>query len=313
MGTPTSVVPVLHRLHGMADVDLVAAVTPPDRPRGRGRQAEPPPVKQAAEPLRIPVLQPSSLRNESVQAELADLAPDVIVVAAYGRLLPTPVLNLPAHDCLNLHPSLLPRHRGPSPVATAILEGDEATGVSLMLLDEGMDTGPVIAQKEYAFTGRETAGDLTDSLFAIGAELLADNLEVWTRGELQTKPQDDAIATISRKLERADGQADWTLPAETLARQCRAFAPWPGLYTHWDGKTLKLLETQVVADGSPGEAEPGRVVAHGSTASPCVATCQGMLSLNRVQLEGRRAVTGNEFLRGYPEILNSVLGNTEQK
>ena len=260
MGTPTSVVPVLHRLHGMADVDLVAAVTPPDRPRGRGRQAEPPPVKQAAESLKIPVLQPSSLRNESVQAELAAFAPDVIVVAAYGRLLPTPVLNLPAHGCLNLHPSLLPRHRGPSPVATSILEGDEATGVSLMLLDEGMDTGPVIAQKEYAFTGRETAGDLTDSLFAVGAELLADNLDAWTRGELQAKPQDDAIATISRKLERTDGQADWGLPAETLARQCRAFAPWPGLYTHWDGKTLKLLETQVVADGSPGEAELGRVV-----------------------------------------------------
>ena len=171
MGTPSSVTPVLRRLYEMPDVDVVAAVTPPDRPRGRGRQPEPPPVKEAALHLDIPVLQPPGLRNETAQAELAALNPDVIVVAAYGRLLPPPVLELPPHGCLNLHPSLLPRHRGPSPVATAILEGDAITGVSLMLLDEGMDTGPVIARAEVTLEGDETAGALTDRLFDLGGAL----------------------------------------------------------------------------------------------------------------------------------------------
>ena len=182
MGTPASVTPALRRLHEMPGVEVAAAVTPPDRPRGRGRQAEPPPVKVEAASLGIPVLQPPNLRGEATLAELAALKPDVIVVAAYGRLLPPSVLQLPPHGCLNLHPSLLPRHRGPSPVATAILEGDGVTGVSLMLLDEGMDTGPVIARTEVELTGDETAGELTARLFALGADLLADCLEPWVKG-----------------------------------------------------------------------------------------------------------------------------------
>ena len=233
--------------------------------------------------------------------------PDIVVVAAYGKLLPKPVLELPPHGCLNLHPSLLPRHRGPSPVAAAILEGDQATGVSLMLLDEGMDTGPVIAQREYALTGEETSGELTGTLFDAGADLLAQSIVPWTRGELLAQPQDDAHVTVSRKLERADGLADWTLPAETLAHQCRAYAPWPGLYSHWQGKTLKLLEVARLPVAGRRD-EPGKVVS-GSSGSPlAVSTGDGLLALARLQLEGRRAVTAPEFLAGYPGLIGEYLG-----
>ena len=309
MGTPQSAVSTLEGLAGLPEVEVVAAVTSPDRQRGRGRRSEPPPVKEAALALRIPVLQPDSLRSHGVQAQLAELMPDVIVVAAYGKFLPSPVLNLPPHGCLNLHPSLLPRHRGPSPVASAILVGDAVTGVSLMLLDEGMDTGPVVAQREYPLAGDETAGDLTDTLFSVGASLLLEHLVPWTRGQLIARPQDDTLATITRKLERSDGLADWSLPAETLARQCRAFSPWPGLYTSWQGKTLKLLEASAVPRSGDASAVPGQVTTRESGNEILVSTGRDSLSLLQLQLEGRRAVSAGEFLRGYPEIHGAVLGD----
>ncbi len=311
MGTPFSVVPVLDSLHKMPGVEVVAAVTPPDRPRGRGRQPEPPPVKESAQRLGIPVLQPPTLRKEGAQAELAALSPGVIVVAAYGRLLPPQVLELPPNGCLNLHPSLLPRHRGPSPVATALLDGDEVTGVSLMLLDEGMDTGPVIARAEVKLAGNETAEGLTGQLFDLGGALLCDNLGAWVSGQLKAEPQDDALATLTRKLERSDGLADWNLAAEVLARQCRAYSPWPGLYTEWQGKTLKLMGLTVLPDCESGATAAGQVVTAGSAKGLRVATSAGTLALDRVQLEGRRTVTGDEFLRGYPEILGARLGSQE--
>ena len=300
---------MLQGLHGMPEVEIAACVTPPDRPRGRGRQPEAPPVKIAASSLGVPVLQPPSLRSDSAQESLASLSPDAIVVAAYGRLLPPLVLDLPRHGCLNLHPSLLPRHRGPSPVATAILEGDEVTGVSLMLLDKGMDTGPVIAKSEMPLHGHESAGELTGILFEMGGELLRDNLGLWVRGELDALPQDDAQATITRKLERADGLINWEEPAEALARKCRAFDPWPGLNTGWEGRMLKLLTVNVLPDQGAPSAPPGQVLSCESHKGISVATGAGTLSLQRIQLEGRRAISGEEFLRGYPEIVGSRLGN----
>lgn len=309
MGTPAPVVPVLQRLHCMPGVEVVSAITPPDRPRGRGRQPEAPAVKSAALGLSIPVLQPPNLRGESIHEELAELTPDVIVVAAYGRFLPPAVLDLPPHGCLNLHPSLLPRHRGPSPVATAILEGDKATGVSLMLLDEGMDTGPVIAATEVRLTGSETTGELTDTLFELGGHLLQDNLVPWVEGRLPATSQDEAMATVTRKLERSDGQVDWSQPAEAIARAGRAFDPWPGIHTEWQGKTLKLTDISPHSDSNAGAVRPGVVVAGGSGKGIYVTTGEGTVALNRVQLEGRRAVTGEEFLRGYPQVLGATLGN----
>ena len=310
MGTPSPVAPVLRRLRGIPDVEVLAALTPPDRPRGRGRRPEAPPVKEEALTLGIPVLQPSGLRNEEIQAELAAMSPDVIVVAAYGRLLPSPVLSLPPHGCLNLHPSLLPRHRGPSPVATSILEGDEVSGVSLMLLDEGMDTGPVVAQRQFDLLGSETAGELTNSLFELGGELLAENLDGWVNGRLRARPQEEGQATVTRKLERGDGLADWALPALVLARQCRAFNPWPGLYTEFIGKMLKVLEAAPLPGEDAIPETVGQVFA-GCGGGLVVRTGDGILSLGRVQLEGRRAVSGEEFSRGYPEIIGAILGSQQ--
>ena len=309
MGTPQPVVSTLERLAQHPGVQVVAAVTQPDRQGGRGRRSQPTPVKEAAQRLAIPVLQPDTLRSPGVREQLSEFAPDVVVVAAYGKFLPPSVLEMPPHGCLNLHPSLLPRHRGPSPVATAILEGDEITGVSLMLLDEGMDTGPVIGKREHPLTGEETAGELTDHLFEMGASLLVESLEPWTSGDLIALPQDESTATVSRKLERTDGLADWSLSADTLARQCRAYAPWPGLYTHWQGKTLKVLQANSSSAGHVVAHTPGQVTVTATGNDILVSTGDGSLALKRVQLEGRRPVAAEEFLRGYPDFIGSVLGD----
>ena len=219
MGTPAFAVPVLAGLNGLTGWEVAGVYTPPDRPAGRGRRAQPPPVKEFALEHGLPVHQPASLRSKEAQAELAALEPDAIIVAAYGKLLPPPVLELAPLGCLNIHPSLLPRRRGPSPVATAILEGDHVTGVTLMLLDRGMDTGPLIAQTEYPLKVDETADRLTEALFGVGGQLLHESLPRWQSGELKAVPQDDSLATVTRKLTRADGLADWTLTAEELERE----------------------------------------------------------------------------------------------
>lgn len=304
MGTPSFVVPVLDALHDCADVELVAVYTPPDRRQGRGRTLVACPVKVRGEELGIPVVQPSTFRNAEEVSRLESYRPDVIVVAAYGRLLPRGVLAIPRFGCLNLHPSLLPKYRGPAPATGAILAGDEVTGVSLMLLDEGMDTGPIIAQRERRVDESDDAATLTESLFADGAALLIESLPGWIDGSVPAVQQDDERATYTSKLERADGLADWGLSAEMLARRQRAYAPWPGLYSTWQGNELKLLEVVPVS----GEyAEPGLVTA-ARDGGIAVGTGDGLLGVKRLQLAGRRASTGGEFLRGYPEFMGSRLG-----
>ena len=304
MGTPAYAAPVLAALCQMPGVEVAGVYTPPDRPRGRGREVEATPIKVAAQELGLAVFQPASLRPARVQQELAGLAPDVIVVAAYGKLLPAEVLDLPRHGCLNIHPSLLPQYRGPSPVVTAILDGLRATGVSLMLLDEGMDTGPVVAQREYSLAGTETAGMLTEELFNLGAGLLVENLEPWTSHQLGATPQDESRASVTRKLERADGAADWSLTAKDLERRRRAFTPWPGLFTQWKGKSLRLLDVVDIE----GSAEPGEVVAISAADAPVgIGTARGILGLKTLQLEGRRALAADDFLRGFSDFVGSRL------
>ena len=309
MGTPSFVVPVLDALNAGQDVSVVGVYTPPDRPRGRGRSTDMLPVKAYALENGLEVYQPASLRSSRAQSELSSLQPEVIVVAAYGKLLPPPVLDIPPHGCLNLHPSLLPKYRGPSPVASAILDGIPATGVTLMLLDEGMDTGSIIAQSECLVSGQETSETLTGALFQQGAQLLMDNLGPWAAGVLTARPQEDAAASITRKLNREDGLADWQLPAAKLERHRRAYTPWPGLFTLWEGKVLKLLDVVPLSAQADYGIEPGSVVAASEEGIPvAVATGSGMLGLKSLQLEGRRPVTGKEFLRGYPQFLGSKLG-----
>ena len=307
MGTPIFAVPVLASLLNIEDSSIVGVYTPPDRPAGRGRKSQASPVKEFAEENRLPVYQPNNFRKEEDQAELARLKPDAIIVAAYGKLLPKPVLDLPSFGCLNIHPSLLPRHRGPSPVATSILNGDLVTGVTIMLLDEGMDTGPLIAQHEFFLKGDETAEGLTTALFELGGELLKESLPQWQSGKLLSEAQNESLASVSRKFERADGLVDWSLSAVELERRVRAFNPWPGLFTHWNDSSLKIIEVAIISSSSK-EFVPGTVVRTNHPDVPAaVATGDGFLGLTKIQLEGKKAVDVKDFLNGSPSFMGAQL------
>ncbi len=309
MGSPNHVVGVLDAIMSL-DHQVVGVYTQPDKNAGRGRRSVPTPVKSFALSRGLQVFQPASFRADDAQQELARLEPDLVVVAAYGKLLPPAVLELPAHGCLNIHPSLLPRFRGPSPVASAILEEEEPTGAAIMLLDEGMDTGPVLAARElWGWTGSATAQQLTEKLFEMGADMMSEVLPAWLEGAIVPQPQDHELATTTRKLEKADGEADWTLTARDLEKRCRAFTPWPGLYTTWGGKVLKVLSAEVV-DASIGAGLSGHqagTVVSDPRLGIGVTTGDGVLAISSLQLEGKRAVSPGEFLRGYPEIVGSVL------
>ena len=305
MGTPDIALPVLDALISRG-YQMVGVYTRRDRRAGRGRQMAASPVKTLAIERGIPVFQPASLRTDkATQAELAALRPDVVVVAAYGLFLPIEVLELPPFGCLNIHPSFLPRHRGPSPVATAILDGDVETGVSLMKLDEGMDSGPILAQRNAAIGDQENTEELTERLFEMGARLLIETLPDWIDGTITADPQDDSQVTVTSLLERADGEIDWSRPADEIARKVRAFHPWPGTFTTWNGKTLKVIEAHP-SNIFPSGAAPGDVV-RADDAQPAIVTGNGTLILKRIQMEGRKAVTASEFAQGYQDFISSRL------
>lgn len=306
-GTPDLALPTLARLHAEGH-EIAAVYTQPDRPVGRHGKPAPPPVKRWAMAHGIPVRQPRSLRRPEVVEELARQRPEVLVLVAYGLILPQAVLDAAPHGGLNLHPSLLPRHRGPAPVAGALLAGDVETGVTIMLMDAGMDTGPILAQERTEIEPEEDAAALSDRLAHLGADLMARTLPRWANGEITPRPQDDAQATYTRMLTKRDGELDWRLPAETLARQVRAYQPWPGTATRWRGRMLKVLAAR--PEPVQVTAEPGTVVPHGEGAA--VATGDGLLVLRSVQLEGRRPATIEEFLRGAREFLGSRLGPADR-
>lgn len=236
---------------------------------------------------------------------MADLHPDVIVAAAFGQLLPQNILDIPPFGCLNVHPSLLPRHRGPSPVATAILAGDEVTGVSIMLLDKGMDTGPLLAQEQVIILPQDTTGFLTARLAQVGARLLLQTLPLWLEGKIAPQPQDNEKATYSKPIAKESGRIDWHLPAVELCRRVRAFQPWPGCYSTWRGKVLKVIEAVPL----PGAGEVGRVVAIKGSQSVTVGvqTGEGILGLLRVQLEGKQVMAAEDFVRGQRDFVGALL------
>ncbi|MBA7627883.1 Methionyl-tRNA formyltransferase [subsurface metagenome] len=305
MGTPEFAVPALERLI-LNQYQVVAVYTRPDKPAGRGRHQAPPPVKRAALELGVPVVQPLSLKTAEAVAELCAFRPDIIVVAAYGQILPPPVLDMPEHGCINIHPSLLPKYRGASPVTAAILAGDDFTGVSLMLLDKGLDTGPVLGKAAVAISPWDSTGSLTDKLSLVAAQLLQEVLVHWLRGEITPQPQDEAGATYSSRIAKEDGEIDWNLPAEDIWRRVRAFNPWPGGYTWWRGRQIRVLEAVPIPGGV---SAAGRVIALGAEARAGfgVGTGDGVLGVLRVQLEGKRALSAAEFLRGQREFLGAVL------
>jgi len=286
-----------------AGFDVAAVYTRPDRPAGRSARPQPTAVRQEAESLGLPVRTPESWRDEDAIAGLASWGADALVVVAYGRILPARVLGMPRLGVLNVHPSLLPRFRGTSPVQTAILEGETDTGVTVMLLDEGMDTGPILARSEpVPVRPDDTGGSLMKRLFEVGAELLVQTLREWAAGAISPVPQDEDEATVTRMLRRADGALDWAQAAARLERQVRAYDPWPGTHTRWNGRNLKVLAAAVAQEGRGGA---GTVTT--AAGRPVVATGEGGLVLVRVQLEGRGVVTGEEFLRGHPAFAGACL------
>ena len=304
MGTPDFGVPVLRSLVA-STYDVVAVYTRPDRPAGRGRQPMPSPVKRAAVEACIPVVEPLSLREEMSGPTLLDWRPDLVVVAAFAYLLPPAVLSAPRHGCLNVHPSLLPRYRGSSPVATALLNGDTETGVSIMLMDSGLDTGPVLSQGRVAIGDDDTTGSLTMLLAELGARLLLRTIDGWLEGRLEPRPQRADEATFSARITAGEGRLNWSLPAAVLGRQVRAYHPWPGSHTAWKGQRLKVHSAVALPMQHP--QPPGTVIELPKPLSVGVVTGEGVLALRSIQLEGKREVAAEEFVRGHRDFLGAHL------
>lgn len=304
MGTPDFAVPVLQKL--MATQDVAGVVTQPDRPAGRGKQLRPSPVKIVAEAAGIPLYQPQSLRSEAAAEPLRQWQPEMIVVAAFGQILRPHVLELPPLGCLNVHASLLPRWRGASPIQHAIMAGDSETGVTLMQMDEGLDTGPTFVQQAIPIHPDETAASLHDRLAELGAALLGEHLDDIVHGRIQPTLQDDNLSTYAPMINKADGELDWHKTSAELDRHIRAMTPWPGAFTSWEGQLLKVLDAEPVHGRLPS-GKPGEVVLVRETA--VVLTQDGGLALNQIQLAGKRAISSIEFLHGRPDFVSSRLGD----
>ncbi len=305
MGTPEFSATTLKYLIAN-QCEIIAVYTQQDKAAGRGRAVAASPVKSIASEAGIPVVQPRNFRKPATALELAAMRPDLVIVAAYGQILPQAILDVPRYGCLNVHPSLLPKYRGVSPVASAILAGDEFSGVSVMLLDAGTDTGPVLAQAQVPITAADTTGLLSDKLARIGAQLVVSILPSWVKGHLTPRPQNAALASYCHKLNKEDGEIDWGLPASEIWRRVRAYNPWPCAYTAWQGKQLKILEAKPVP--AIAGALPGQVVdVHDKPVGFGIATGEGTLGISIVQLEGKKAMAAGDFLRGQRGLLGAML------
>jgi methionyl-tRNA formyltransferase len=304
LGSGAFAVPILDALLDDSRVELVGIVTAPDRPAGRGRTLLPTPVALRARALWVPLLQPTRLRDPEAVAGVEALRPELGVLADYGQIVPREVLDLPAHGILNVHPSLLPRHRGASPIQAAIAGGDDYTGVTIMQMDQGLDTGPIAASTEWSLSGRETAPDLEQRAAREGAALLGRTIGAWLAGEIQPIPQASDGVTLTKRLRRSDARLDPGRPALELERQVRAQLPWPGSAIETEAGRLTIHRASV-APSEPGDA-PGLLVPAGEGIA--VATASGRLVLDQVQLAGRRQLSGAEFLRGQRELIGTAVG-----
>jgi methionyl-tRNA formyltransferase len=290
MGSPDFALPSLSAL--MKTYQVVGAVTQPDRASGRGRELKAPPVKTLALELNIPVAQPEKLRDG--MSQLRGWNPDLIVVAAFGQILKKDVLDLPRYGCINVHASLLPRWRGAAPVNAAILAGDEETGVTVMQMDVGLDTGPMLAQKSIRIGRDDTAGSVFQALSTLGADLLIETLPEYFSGNLKPVPQPAEGATYASMLKKEDGLLDFTRPAVELERRARAMNPWPGAWFEWNGNPLKVLRASTVS-GEKGLRSGNRFTVDGK---PAVQSAEGVLVLDEVQPAGRKIMSGKSFLAG---------------
>ena len=293
MGSPEFALPTLVSL--AAQYPVVGVITQPDQPAGRGRVLTPPPIKILAEQLGLPVIQPRRLHDPEATEQLHAWNPNLIVVAAFGQILRANVLGLPLHGCINVHASLLPRWRGAAPIQAAILHGDAKTGVTIMKMDPGIDTGPILSRRALPIDPDDTTDTLSPKLAQLGAGLLLETLPAYLRGELPPQPQDDSQATYAPLLKKEDGALDFYQSAEYLARKVRAYNPWPGAHMDWAGEMLKVHRAHAVE----GPAAPGETVRIGKL--PAVGTVTGLLVLDEVQPPGKKAMPGQVFLNGARE------------
>ncbi len=305
MGTPAFACPILEALLARPD-PVVGVVCQPDRPQGRGLTVAAPPVKQLALAHGLPVLQPTKVRVPEFADALRALAPDLIVVAAYGRILPRTILDLPPHGCINVHASLLPRHRGAAPIAHAILAGDAVTGVTIMAMAEEMDAGDMLLTRETPIGPDDTTGSLTTRLSAIGAEAIGAAIDGLHAGTIRPVPQPADGVTFSPPIEREQGRIDWRRPAVELDRLVRAFTPAPTASTTLAGKVVKVH--RAIAGGDPGRAAPGTVV-EASPSGILVATGAGALRILELQLEGKRRLDAGAFVAGQRLVPGTCLGD----
>ncbi|MEY2479651.1 MAG: methionyl-tRNA formyltransferase [Verrucomicrobiota bacterium] len=294
IGTGEIGIPVLRLLLDSKEHELVAVVTQPDKPAGRDQKITPPPIKAALTGKNMSILQPARIKDRDAVEQIRALAPDVIVVMAYGQILPKEILEIPRNACLNLHASLLPRHRGAAPIQAAILAGDRETGITVMYMAEGLDTGDILLQHKIDISPDETGGSLHDRLAQIAPDALRESLRLLATGTAPRIPQENALATYSPKLNREDGKIDWSEVADVIERKIRAFNPWPGAFIKIDNRNLKIFSASIVdLRGKPGEILR-------SDNELVVAARDRALSLTRVQREGKRPMSAAEFLRGNP-------------
>ena len=303
MGTPAFAVPTLDILL-QAGLSLVGVYTQPDRPKGRGQTLAAPPVKEMALRHGIPVFQPQKLRVPEVVEELRALSPDLIVVVAFGQILPRSVLEIPRYGCINVHASLLPKYRGAAPINQAIIDGETETGITTMLMDVGLDTGPMLLKRSLTIGPDETAGELHDRLCVLGGETMAATLQLLLRGELHPQVQDDSQTCYAAMLKKEDGRINWSQSAQQIHDRIRGLAPWPGTYTELNGEPLKLFLTRVEA----GEGEPGTILAPAVDAVR-IACGSGVLAVRELQLPGKKRLAAADFLRGCPLPVGSHLGS----
>jgi methionyl-tRNA formyltransferase len=306
MGTPDFALPTLEALVDATFVEVVGVVTQPDRPAGRNQRLKASEVKHAALQHDLPLFQPASMHTPEALSRLKAWRPDVIVVAAFGQLLPPAVLDLPLYGCVNVHASLLPRWRGAAPTPAAIIAGDEVTGVTIMRMDVGLDTGPILAQREEPIRADDTWETLENRLAKAGAALLIEILPDYVAGKITPRPQDETTATFADRVQKSEAEIDWSRPAVELARKIRAYTPWPGAYTTLHDKRFKILRATPLPEWRV-EAPPGEVCALGDGAV-AVATGEGALRLEEVQLAGKRRMDIETFLCGQRDCIGSCLG-----
>jgi methionyl-tRNA formyltransferase len=305
MGTPDFAATSLEALL-KSDDSVVGIVTQPDRPKGRGQILTPSPVKLLAQREQIPLLQPLKMKDPEFLQALTGWQPDLIVVAAFGRILPPVILSLPPHGCINVHGSLLPKYRGAGPIQWAIINGETETGITTMLMDEGMDTGAMLLQETISITSHDTAGTLSPRLAELGGKLLIETITQLKAGTLVPRQQDSSRATMAPLLKKEDGAIDWALPATALANRIRGLAPWPGAYTTVAGGDRWTIWRALALSG-PLTKPPGMVVAI-TTEAIHVATGEGVLAVMELQPANSRRMAVSQYLAGHPVVVGSHLG-----